>query len=226
MTADTPAATATADPNAAPDPTAAQATTATDATTPDGSQATPQEGAQASEAKTDAGDKPDAQAAPESYTFTMPEGREIDSALADSVTPILREAGVSQEAAQKLAQALVEHMEAKEARVPEVYAEMRKQEVETLKTQWREAITADKELGGPNAQAIQSRVLAAVGECATPEFKAAMDEHGWGNHPELIRFINRCIDYVPPETGERAASGGGTKNVADALFGHLPSALG
>lgn len=220
MTADNPAATATADTNAAPDPTTATATTATNAPTPEGSQATPQEGQPTNEAKTDAGAKPGEQAAPEAYSFTLPEGMEVDTALAESVTPILKEAGVSQEAAQKLAQAFAEHIKAQEANAPEAYAQMRAQEVAKQSAEWRKATEADPEIGGANFKATHDRVIGAVGQLATPEFKAEMDVHGWGNHPELIRFINRCIDYVPPETGERAAGGGGSKqSPADVLYG-------
>lgn len=220
MTADNPAATATADPNASAAPTTAPAVPATNAPTPEGSQATPQEGAPTNEAKTEAGDKPAEQAAPETYTFELPEGMEIDAALADKVTPILRESSVSQEAAQKLASAFAEHLKAMEAGANEAYARMRAEEIRTQTEEWRQQLITDPEIGGPQAEVINARVIAAVGKLATPEFKEAMDKHGWGNHPELVRFINRCIDYVPPETGERAAGGGGTKpSTADLLYG-------
>src|SRR3546814_20059831 len=66
-----------------------------------------------------------------------------------------------------------------------------------------------KEIGGDKFDGVKSRVIEAVGAVATPEAKQAFDELGWGNHPELIRLVNRLIDYTPQDKGERPAGDGG-----------------
>lgn len=218
MTAETQAATATVDTNAGAAQTPASNAPATGAATPEGSPAVPQEGTQQGEGTPP--EKAAEAATPEAYSFVMPEGVELDTQLAESVTPILAEAKVPPAVAQKLADALAAHIKSQQDQAPAVYAEMRRQEIAQQTEQWRAQITADPELGGPQAEAINKRVLAAVGALATEQFKAEMNAHGWGNHPELIRFINRCIDYVPAETGERAAGAGGSKpSAADVLYG-------
>ncbi len=209
MTAETPAATATADPNAAAAQTTAD-TTATNATNAEGSQATPPEGTTTNEPQNPDGNKPAENAAPEAYEFAMPEGMQLDEDLSNAVTPILREANVSQETAQKLADALAAHIKSREALVGEVfdkaYEDRRAQEIKEQTTAWGVQANAAKDIGPE----VLTRVRTAFGDLATPELTQAVEELGWGNHPELVRLINRLIDYVPPEKGERAASGGGT----------------
>lgn len=224
MTADTTAATGTADPSPATATTTAT-TDATNATTPAGSQATPPEGGDTTAATTDGSTTA---AVPEAYTFAMPEGMTLDQGLADAVTPIFREANISQEVAQKLADAFAERMKAAESGAGEAfdkaYEERRQAEIATNAQNWLQALKADPEIGGNNADQVKARALEAVGAVATPEMKAAFEEHGWGNHPELVRLVHRLIDYAPPEKGERAAGAGGTgsKTPAAVLWPDLP----
>jgi len=225
MTAENTAATDTADTNSAAATTTAATTDATNATTPTGSQATPPEGAETAAATTDGSTTADT---PESYTFVMPEGMTLDQGLADAVTPILREANISQEVAQKLAAAFAERMKAAETGAKEAfdkaYEERRQAEITTNAQNWLQALKADPEIGGNKADQVKARALEAVGAVATPEMKAAFEEHGWGNHPELVRLVHRLIDYTPPEKGERAAGAGGTgsKTPAAVLWPDLP----
>ncbi len=225
MTADTTAATGTADPSPATATTTAT-TDATNATTPAGSQATPPEGGDTTAATTDGSTTA---AVPEAYTFAMPEGMTLDQGLADAVTPILREANISQEVAQKLADAFAERMKAAEAGAGDAfdkaYEERQKAETAAEWAQWTKQLQADPEIGGNNSAAIKSRVIDAIGVVATPEIKAAFNDLGWGNHPEMVRLVHRLIDYTPPEKGERAAGAGGTgsKTPEAVLWPDLPA---
>ncbi len=222
MTAENTAATATADPSAAPATTTAAPDTppATNPTAQDGTQpAPPAEGADTDTATT---------TAPEAYTFEMPEGMTLDEGLAGKVTPILREANVSQELAQKLASAFAEHIKAANEGAGEAfdkaYAERKQKEDATNRGQWMEQLKADAELGGAKFESVKARAIEAVGAVGTPEMKAAFDENGWGNHPELVRLVHRLIDYVPPEKGERAAGGGGAERRPEqVLWPDLPA---
>lgn len=225
MTADTTAATATADTSAAAVQTTAE-TPATNAPNVEGSQATPQEEKPKEEPQSTDGDQPKEAAAPEKYEYTLPDGMEIDAALAEKVDPIFKDAKIPQEVAQKLALAVAEHFKALEEGSGEAldkfYSERRDAEIAEQSEKWLNESLAAKDIG----ESVRSRVVDAVGELATPEVKEAFNTLGWGNHPALIRLLNTLIDYVPPEKGERAASGGGTQSLADRMFGHLPSRSG
>lgn len=218
MTAETTAATATADPSAATATTTAE-TPATDATTPEGSQVTPPADTTTTAAQVKGGDKPAETAAPEKYDFTLADGMAVDEGLLAAAEPILRKLNVTQEGAQELAAVLAKHMKSLEAGGNEAfdkaYSDRKEAEVKTQSEEWRATTVAAKDLG----EAVRSRVIEAVGQVATPEAKEAFDTLGWGNHPEMVRLINKLIDYVPPEKGERVAgSGSGSSTLLDRLY--------
>lgn len=211
MTADNPAATATADPNAGA-AQAADTNPATNATNAEGSEATPQDPAAPNEPQDAEASKASDAAAPDTYEFVMPEGVELDGELANAITPVLKKHGLTQEAVNELTAVYASRIKAINegagSAFDAAYQARRESEIATQWQDWEAQTATAKDLG----KDVKARVIAAVGDLATPEFKQAMNEQGWGNHPELIRMINRLIDYVPPEKGERAASGGGVQD--------------
>lgn len=152
-----------------------------------------------------------ADAVPESYTFTMPEGVALDTGLADSMSPLFREAGLSQAQAQKLVDAYAAHVaklqEGGKAAFDSAYAERLSAERAAQSESWLAATKADTEIGGAKFEQVKARVIEAIGQVATPEAKQAFNELGWGNHPELIRLVHRLIDYQPQDRGERGSAG-------------------
>lgn len=173
-------------------------------------------------AETDPNAKPDGEAkddaTPESYTFTMPEGMELDQALADAVTPILQKHKVSPEAAQELAGAyasrVAEMTAGGQEALDKAYVERRAADMAQQSEAWLDATKSDKEIGGANFDAVKGRVMEAVGAVATAEAKQAFNEQGWGNHPELIRMIHRLIDYTPQDRGGDSHSSAGRDKTA------------
>lgn len=208
MTAETTAATGTPDtetPNAAN----ATATNPTDANA--AGEGTPrradgeQTGGDGEQAKTEG--------APESYeAFTVPEGMALDAELTGSMGPLFKEANLTQAQAQKLVDAYAAHVgklnEGGQAAFDKAYGERQATERAKQSDDWLNATKADKEIGGDKFDAVKSRVIEAIGAVGTAEGKQAFNEQGWGNHPELIRLVNRLIDYTPQDRGERGSSGG------------------
>jgi hypothetical protein len=196
MTAENTAAPATADPSA--DPTATPADPTSAAPSPD-APAAPEPAA--------------TPAAPETYEFQMPEGVELDQAAVDRFTPLFKEAGLTQEAANKLVAAYAEHigeLGGKGADAFEsAYTERRQAEISQQIEADAKALKADTEIGGANFTAVNKRVADFIGEHGTPEFRAFIDARGIGNNPEFVRVLNRAIDYRPIDTGEQPAGAGG-----------------
>jgi hypothetical protein len=153
------------------------------------------------------GDKP--AGAPEKYELALPEGMTLDEATFAAAEPVLRELGLNNEQATKLAS---------------VIAEVRASEAEAFVQQvqeWGKTTQADPEIGGKALEATLTEGRKALAKHGTPELRALLDNTGLGNHPEVVRFFARVGKTILTEdsvvTGERS---GGTKSMAERLYGN------
>lgn len=131
-----------------------------------------------------AGDDTDAssQTPPDTYAdFVMPEGVELDQGLLDSATPILQKYKVSQEDAQGLADAIAKQVQASSESQVDAFNQ--------LMNDWQEQSKNDKEFGGDKFEENVAVARSAIDKFGTPELKQLLEEHGVGNHPEVIRFM-------------------------------------
>jgi len=119
---------------------------------------------------------------PETYAdFTMPEGVELNEALLAEATPVFQELGLNQEQAQKLVDLHAQQVQAGEVGQVEAYTQMM--------DDWREQSMNDKEFGGDKFEESVGIARAALDKFGTPELKELLEDHGVGNHPEVIRFM-------------------------------------
>lgn len=135
---------------------------------------------------TDGGDSTtdDDNSTPESYAdFDMPEGVTLDDAALKDALPLLKEANLSQEQAQQLVTWYAGRVQADTARQVDSFNE--------LVDGWLEQSKADKEFGGDKFDESIGVAQQAVAKLGTPELKQLLDDHGVGNHPEVIRFMVR-----------------------------------
>lgn len=134
---------------------------------------------------------------PEKYEFKPPEGVEFDSALLDEYTPVFKESGLTQDAAQKL---LETHLTIQQAA-----------HTKQLQT-WEGELKADKDFGGKNFEANTQAAQKAVARFLTAEDKAYLDRTGLGSYPGLVKAflrIGKAIseDSVPQTPQQPAARG-------------------
>lgn len=160
------------------------------------------------EAKTEPSQEPAKPVIPEKYEFKPPEGVEFDPEQLNEYTPIFKEAGLTQEVAQKL---LESHLTIQQAAM------------EKQLTAWSEELKNDKEFGGKNFDANVKAAQAAVARFLTAEDKAFLDRTGLGSHPGLVKAFHRIgkaisEDAVPPPNKEPAAKG------PKAIYNHPTSA--
>lgn len=151
---------------------------------------------------------------PEKYEFTMPEGVELDAALAEKVDPVLRELGLSNEQANKLASTFAEYRASESQRQSDAYA----QQVED----WGKSARDDKEFGGAAFEQNVAAAQTAIGKFGTPELKTLLAD-GLGNHPELIRFCVRVGKAIGEDGGVEGSKATTPKDPAAVLFDHPTS---
>ena len=131
----------------------------------------------------DAGDGADDKT-PETYAeFKMPEGVELDGATLEAALPLFKEMSLTQEQAQKLVDFQAAQMQTGQAAQVEAF--------EQLKKDWLEEATNDKEFGGDKFEESVGLARDAIDKLGTPELKKLLEDHGVGNHPEMIRLMSR-----------------------------------
>lgn len=185
------------------------------------------------EAKPEADAKPEVKAAPETYeAFKAPEGYEYDAKALEEVTPIFKEARLSQESAQKL----MDLYAAKSLEAIKDAAEAGQKAYDEMQKSWRDATIADKDIGGklPQVKVDIDRALNTLNDKPlVDEFKKAMDLTGAGNHPAFVKAFHKLAQAVIEGThvaGAGPSKFGQTANGLDtkltgarAMYPNLPS---
>ena len=122
------------------------------------------------------------QGVPDTYAdFTMPEGMPVDTALLEAAAPVFKDLGLSQEQAQKLVDFQASRVQAGLANDVDAF--------EQMIGGWKTDARNDSEFGGDKYDESTSIAAAAVEKFGTPEFKRLLNDHGVGDHPEMIRFM-------------------------------------
>lgn len=131
---------------------------------------------------------------PEKYELVM-EGVTLDEGLVAEAEPIFRELGLSNEQANALLPLAPKLMEkAQEASIQAMIdagAQQRKG--------WLDAFHADPDIGGAKREETEhlaAKGLDALGFAKGHPFRAALNETGFGNHPDMIRAFRRVGEMV------------------------------
>lgn len=131
---------------------------------------------------------------PEKYELAM-EGVTLDEGLVAEAEPIFRELGLSNDQANALLPLAPKLMEkAQEASIQamiEAGAAQRKG--------WLDAFHADPDIGGAKREETEhlaAKGLDALGFAKGHPFRAALNETGFGNHPDMIRAFRRIGEMV------------------------------
>lgn len=158
------------------------------------------------------GEKP--AGAPETYAeFTLPEGISLDKVALEKFTPLAKDLNLSQEQAQKVvdlyAAEVLPH-------VQQAFAEQQAQKVEG----WLQSAMKDPEIGGARFDESVSIAKKALDAFGTPELKAALDDTGLGNHPDVIRLLANIGKRISEDrTASTTSATGGTRSAAEILYG-------
>ena len=169
---------------------------------------------------------PEAPAVPEKYDFKAPEGQTLDPAVIEKATPIFKELGLSNDAAQKLVDFY--NAQAREG----------KQMVDSMRTEWKAEVAKLPELvTNPRAVEDLGRAKAVIFENdpkGLAAFNEAMDLTGAGDNPAIVRGWLRAAARLvegghvsgrtPSPEGQTPPDKAVVPTAAQALYPNLPSA--
>lgn len=210
--------------------TEAPATNTPDAREPDGTlkdqSSTTTTSTETTQPETEA--KPDAKATvPEAYEFKAPDNYTVDKTVVEKVTPVFKELGLSQEAAQKLFDLQVER-ELTLAKGPQ-------EAYEALRKEWRDTILKNTTLAQnndlrPEVKSAISKGIDTLGTDLAKSFREVMDTSGLGDHPAVVEALYKFAQSVtegshvtgkgPSPTGQKAPDAA-PPTVAKAMFPNL-----
>jgi hypothetical protein len=131
---------------------------------------------------------------PEKYEFKVPDGTQLSPEVIGKFEGVAKELGLTQEAAQKVVDAMGPQIAAAQAA-----------QFEAVKTQWADSARTDKEFGGEKLAenlAVAKKALDAFG---TPELRTLLNDTGLGNHPEIIRVFFKAGQKI---SGSNFVTGG------------------
>lgn len=144
---------------------------------------------------------------PDEYApFVLPEGMRLDEATVGEFVPIAKELGLSQAAAQKLADIAASMQQRQQDAVIEQHS------------QWAEAARTDSEFGGAKLTESLGVARKAAEAFGSPELLAVLEQTGLGNHPEILRLLYRVGKSVSNDSVVRGGVPAATRSHADTLF--------
>jgi hypothetical protein len=121
---------------------------------------------------------------PEKYEFKLPDGSLLKQPEVDEISKLAKERGYSADEAQK-------YLEERNG-IKSGFLKEQQQEFSQLRGQWKDTFINDKELGGQKAQESAELAKRFVDRFASDDLKKALNDFGFGDHPELIRVFARA----------------------------------
>lgn len=149
---------------------------------------------------------------PEKYEYNLPEGMEVDQALADKFEPIAKEAGLTNDQVNKIAPVIAEHLQD--------MAEKQTEAWQNTVEKWGEELKADPEFGGAKFNDNVEIAKKAINQFGGEELTKALEETGMGNHPALVKFAHAVGKAIGEDGFIDGAeqTGGGDKSSAQKLY--------
>ena len=157
--------------------------------------------------------------APEKYEFNSKVAdapQELDPEVLTAFGDVAKELDLPQEAAQKVLDKVAPVIQAKQAKV-----------LEQVRTDWANESQSDEEFGGEGLTENLDVAKQALDAFGTDSLKSLLQETGFGNHPEIIRFMYRAgkaiseDSYVGNSEGADYSRNNGPKDfnaIANSLY--------
>jgi hypothetical protein len=133
-----------------------------------------------------------APAVPETYEFKMPEGITLDDDVAGELSGIAKDAKLTQEQAQKIADL--------GAKMSQKWQSNQVQALAKLDQEWSASTIADPEIGGEKLEQSKATARKALAELGTPALAELLEKSRLGNHPEVVRLLSKVGAMVSPDS--------------------------
>jgi hypothetical protein len=151
---------------------------------------------------------------PESYTLTFEEGVQVDQSMVEAATPVFKELGLSQDAAQKLASFYYEQQKAQAEKGWNDFTKM----VEQRGEKWLTEIQTDPDFGGPKFDASRLRVGKLLDKFDTgKEMEKFLIEEGYSGAAPIFKVLARISQHFDDDDLDlgQGDQGGVDKDVPD-----------
>lgn len=148
--------------------------------------------------------KPEASVVPEKYELTV-EGVDLDAAAIEEATPFFKEAGLTNDQANKIMPAAVKYRDSVASQTLQQIVDAGAQQ----KASWLDATRADEDIGGGKLDEtlhLAAKGLDALGYPEGSDFRKALTETGFGNHPEMVRMMRKVGEMVSEDGFARSGA--------------------
>jgi hypothetical protein len=90
--------------------------------------------------------------------------------------------------------------------------------VEKSKEEWRESVINDPQMGGENLKQTAEHARKVVAKFGSEEFVTLLQETGYGDHPEFVRFTSRLGKLMDNDTLIMPGASGKEARTAEDIF--------
>ena len=157
------------------------------------------------------------QGAPETYEFNTKitdDSSELDPEVVTAFGEVAKELDLPQDAAQKVLDKVAPVIQAKQAKV-----------LEQVKLEWANDSQADKEFGGENLAENLNVAKTALDAFGSDSLKSLLHETGFGNHPEIIRFMFKAGKAISEDSYVGNSEGAMSEGADPKDFNSIANAL-
>jgi len=157
------------------------------------------------------------QGAPETYEFNTKitdDSSELDPEVVTAFGEVAKELDLPQDAAQKVLDKVAPVIQAKQAKV-----------LEQVKTDWANDSQADKEFGGENLAENLEIAKKSLDAFGSDTLKSLLHETGFGNHPEIIRFMFKVGSAISEDSYVGNSEGAMSQGADPKDFNSIANAL-
>ena len=155
--------------------------------------------------------------APETYEFNTKisdDSSALDPEVVTAFGEVAKELDLPQDAAQKVLDKVAPVIQAKQAKV-----------LEQVKTDWANDSQADKEFGGENLAENLEIAKKSLDAFGSDTLKSLLHETGFGNHPEIIRFMFKVGSAISEDSYVGNSEGAMSQGADPKDFNSIANAL-
>ena len=139
---------------------------------------------------------------------------ELDPEVVTAFGEVAKELDLPQDAAQKVLDKVAPVIQAKQAKV-----------LEQVKTDWANDSQADKEFGGENLAENLEIAKKSLDAFGSDTLKSLLHETGFGNHPEIIRFMFKVGSAISEDSYVGNSEGAMSQGADPKDFNSIANAL-
>jgi hypothetical protein len=164
--------------------------------------------------------KPEAAIVPEKYELAMPEGVALDEDAFALAEPVFRDIGLSNDQAQKLADAFPGIATKISERAAQAFTDKMTAEVVATRKAWAQEAQALPDVGGANFEASKAHSAKFIDTFGGPDLRTILNDSGLGNHPALFAaFAKAGAQLAEDQDASRgSAQDGKPKNLGEVYY--------